>query len=95
MAIFAADLRSIVNQDGAVVLNSKQNQITTLNAMGGYIWRLLEQGLVRDEIVQHLINKTQEQPETIGRDVDDFLSVLVSINLLLPSSVSASRSEER
>jgi len=95
MAIFAANLRSIVNKDGAVVLNSKHNQITTLDAMGGYIWRLLEQGLTRDAIVQHLTNETQEPSEAIGRDVDDFLSALTSTNLLLQNDVSELRSEKR
>ncbi|MBB6144392.1 hypothetical protein HNQ77_002344 [Silvibacterium bohemicum] len=78
----APQLRSIVDQDGAVVLNSARNQITSLDAMGGYIWRRLELGMAREEIVHHLVEQTGEDVATVERDINEFFLDLASRSLL-------------
>jgi hypothetical protein len=81
----ASRLRSLVDEDGAVILDSSSNQITTLDAMGGYIWRCLEQGMAENDITQHLIDETGESPEVIQKDLQELLTDLRSRRLLISS----------
>lgn len=85
-----ADLQSVIDQDGAVILNEARCQITTLDAMGGYIWRQLESGIRREEIVRHLVEKTGEVSDVVMRDVREFLADLASRSLI---TMSAEHSE--
>jgi hypothetical protein len=83
MAILAPNLRSVINQDGAVILNRPRNQITTLDAMGGYVWGRLEEGMSQDEVVRHLIDETGADPLTVETDVEELLKDLQSRNLII------------
>jgi len=82
MVMLAPNVRSIVDQDGAVILNSPRNQITTLDAMGGYIWRQLERGMTQEDLVRDLIQQTGEHAQLIEHDVREFLEELSSRHLL-------------
>jgi hypothetical protein len=88
----APQLRSIVDPDGAVILNNSRSQITTLDAMGGYIWRQLEQGVSTEGIVRDVIDQTAAPRQVVEDDVRRFLDDLISRGLLM---TSASPSEAR
>lgn len=92
MTLIPSHLRSIVNEDGAVILNSAHNQITTLDAMGGYIWRKLELGSSEEEIVEHLVQETGEAREIIQADLTVFLGDLAAKRLLTIESISPNSS---
>lgn len=75
-------LRSIVNEDGAALLDVDRGTITTLNATGAFIWQELGRGQSADSIIQSLAERTGEAAFVIAKDLDAFLEVLTARNLL-------------
>jgi len=75
-------LRTIANQDGAVILNSAAGTITTLNSSGAFVWQALERGENQDAIVADLARETGEQVDTLERDVRKFIDALKNQHLL-------------
>ena len=75
-------LRTIVNQDGAAVLDKKLGSIATLNSTGAYVWQGLERGESLETIVANLSRETGEQSEVVERDVRDFVETLRTQQLL-------------
>ncbi len=71
-----AHLRTVVNQDGAAVLDTLRGTISTLNTTGAYIWQALERGEREEEIVDGLASETGESPHAIRDDVKDFIAAL-------------------
>jgi len=76
MAQDKAHLRTIVNQDGAAVLDTGRGTISTLNPTGAYIWQALERGERGEEIVEGLARETGESPDDIREDVNSFIAAL-------------------
>jgi hypothetical protein len=60
-------IRSVVDQDGAVILDVKQDAMITLNATGGHIWDKLQAGKTPDEIVTALSQETGQDPTIVER----------------------------
>ena len=50
----AKRLRSIIDHDGAVILDIDHDAMLTLNSTGGYVWEKLKQGKLIDEIISML-----------------------------------------
>ena len=75
-------LRSIVDHDGAVILDIECNSMMTLNATGGYVWDKLQQGLLVEDIVRDLAKETMTEIAIVERDVREFLDELKSRRLL-------------
>jgi hypothetical protein len=75
-------LRSVVDRDGAVILDMERSAISTLNATGAYVWEGLQQGKSADEIVKDLARETGVEVGVVDRDVHDFLEELKQKNLL-------------
>ena len=78
----AAHLRSIIDHDGAVILDIEHDAMLTLNSTGGYVWEKLKQGKLIDEIICELAKETNTDPTTVDRDVHAFLDELKSKHLL-------------
>jgi hypothetical protein len=75
-------LRSIVDHDGAVILDIPRNAMTTLNPTGAYIWQRLERGMQIDAIVADLARETSADPIVVARDVGEFIEQLKSKQLV-------------
>lgn len=75
-------LRTIANQDGAVILNTTTSEITTLNSTGAYIWQELERGEALETIAANLTRETGEQADSLKRDVQEFMDSLRERKLL-------------
>ena len=75
-------LRTIVNQDGAVILNTTTGDIATLNAIGAVIWQALERGEPLERIAADLGGETREQVDSLKRDVREFINALKAHKLL-------------
>ena len=75
-------LRSIVDHDGAVILDTACNSMLTLNATGGYIWEKLQQGMVVEDIIRQLAKETLEDVAVVERDVREFLDYLKAKRLV-------------
>ena len=75
-------LRTIVNEDGAAVLDTVRGTISTLNTTGAYIWQALERGEREEAIVEGLARETGSPQEVIRQDVDTFIAALQEHKML-------------
>jgi hypothetical protein len=82
MTVTPAHLRSIVDHDGAVILDILGNRMTTLNTTGAYIWARLQEGRTTDSIVAELARETGEEPQLVETDVLEFIEQLKGKRLL-------------
>ena len=78
----AAHLRSIIDHDGAVILDIEHDAMLTLNFTGGYVWEKLKQGKLIDEIVCELASETGMDRSTVELDVQAFVEQLLAKQLL-------------
>jgi len=75
-------LRSVVDQDGAVILDLERNTISPLNSTGAYIWERLRQGVHVDEIIGNLARDAEADISVVDRDVRAFVEELRLKHLL-------------
>jgi Coenzyme PQQ synthesis protein D (PqqD) len=75
-------LRSVVDQDGAVILDIEHDAMLTLNSTGGYIWARFQQGKLIEEIISDLSRDTGVDAAVVERDVYAFLEQLKSRHVL-------------
>jgi hypothetical protein len=75
-------LHSVVNQDGAAILDVPRHQITTLNSTGGFIWQRLQQGLSVEQAIHDLATESATDPAIVEQDIHSFLGQLQSKQLL-------------
>jgi hypothetical protein len=78
-------LRTIANQDGAVILNSAAGTITTLNSTGAFVWQALERGESVDTIAQNLVRETGEEAAAIRYDLLEFIGSMKKAKLSVRS----------
>jgi len=78
----ATHLRSIIDRDGAVILDIEHDAMLTLNSTGSYVWEKLKQGKLIDDIIHELASDTGADPATVDGDVRAFLDGLKSKHLL-------------
>lgn len=82
MPTLRPNLRSVVDQDGAVILDIERDSMLTINSTGRYVWERLHEGKQTEEIIRELASETGADPETVDRDVHAFLDELKSKHLL-------------
>jgi Coenzyme PQQ synthesis protein D (PqqD) len=82
MPVPTTHLRSIIDHDGAVILDIERDVLLTLNSTGGYVWEKLMQGKLIDEIVRDLACETGTDFAMVDRDVYAFIDQLKSKHLL-------------
>ena len=82
MAAILSTLRSIVDHDGAVILDISHNTMTTLDPVGAYIWERLQQGSQVDTIVRELARDTGADESVVALDVEEFMEQLKSRHLV-------------
>jgi len=70
------NLRSIVNDDGAVILDIERDSISTLNPTGAYVWQGLQRGESLEIIIANLARDTGEESLQVERDVREFVEDL-------------------
>ena len=74
-------LRTIANQDGAVILNSAAGTITTLNSTGAFVWQGMERGESADMIAQNLARETGEEVTAVRYDLLEFIGSMKEAKL--------------
>lgn len=82
MAIENPHLQSIVDQDGAVILDIERGLISTLNPIGAYVWQGLQRGESLETIIANLARETGEESLIVERDVREFVEDLKQKRLL-------------
>jgi hypothetical protein len=69
--------------DSGFVFDPRTGDVFTVNATGRTILMLLKDGFDLEQIIEHLHNEhTVDDDVDVGRDVDEFLSVLRDYGLL-------------
>jgi hypothetical protein len=86
MFTVTSNLRSIVDHDGAVILDISRNSMTTLDTIGAYVWERLGRGLTVDTIVAELAQDTGADQAIVAKDVDEFMEQLKSRHLVCGAS---------
>lgn len=86
MAAILPHLKSVVDQDGAVILDIPRNTMTILNPTGAYVWQRLKQGKAIDSIVADLALEAGMDIVAVAADVEAFMADLKSKHLLLSVS---------
>lgn len=76
-------LRTMVNASGAVILDTRQGKLLTLNRTAAHIWQSLERGEELAVIVEALAGKTGEPADVLERDVLKFIDALNEQRLFL------------
>ncbi len=69
-------VRSVVNTDGAILMDVEAGSMFSLNPIGGLIWKRLQEGDTRDEISATISRDFAVPIEQVRADVDSFLSEL-------------------
>jgi hypothetical protein len=73
---------SVIERDGAVLLNISQNSMTTLNATGAFVWVRLQRGRSLDEIAHDLARETNATFDLVSQDLTDFVEELTAKGLV-------------
>jgi hypothetical protein len=81
MATMPSHLRSIVDHDGAVILDIKRDQFFSMNPVGSYIWERLLKGEGLDQIAKELAEETETEISLVIADINDFVADLKSKQL--------------
>jgi hypothetical protein len=76
MVSLAPNLKVVVNEDGAAILDIEHDSISTLNPTGTYVWQGLERGDSVETIIAKLARDAGEDPLLIEHDVRDFIEDL-------------------
>jgi hypothetical protein len=82
MADAPAHLRSIVDHDGAIILDIRRDRFFYLNPVGSYIWERLQSGEGPEQITKALAEETGTDVSVVAADVNDFLADLKKKHLL-------------
>jgi hypothetical protein len=82
MILSNTHLRSVVDHDGAVILDLDRNTISPLNSTGAYVWERLRQGLLLNEIIDTLARETGADLSIVDHDVRAFFEELKLKHLL-------------
>ena len=81
MVTTPAHLRSIIDRDGAVILDISKDQFFSLNPIGAYIWSRLLNGERLDQIANALATETGTDLAVVMADVSEFISDLKAKHL--------------
>jgi hypothetical protein len=72
----ADHLHSIHEDAGTAILDTARGVLSTLNSTGGLIWQALHEGKREADIVRLLVAETNGAPESIAKDVAEFICEL-------------------
>jgi len=78
----ADHLRSIHEDAGTAILDTARGVLSTLNPTGGLIWQALHEGKREEDIVRVLLAETNGTPESVAKDVAEFICELRANGLI-------------
>ncbi len=78
----APNLKAIVNEDGAVILDIERDSMSTLNPTGAYVWQGLQRGETIETIIANLARDTGEDHLLVERDLRQFVAELQQKQLM-------------
>lgn len=86
MVAMPAHLRSIVDHDGAIILDIRNDLFFSMNPIGSYIWCRLLKGEEPDQIAKALAEETGTDIATVLVDVNEFLADLKTKQLFISTN---------
>lgn len=69
-------VQSVIDPDGAVLLDLNRGKYFSLNGLAADIWRKLEEGLSLAQVEAHLVEKYDAPVEVLRRDLAGFVESL-------------------
>lgn len=66
-----------------ILLDLETGIYFTLNSVGASIWRALESGAPRDQVVDAIVDQYEVDVETASADYDEYVDALVAEGLLV------------
>jgi Coenzyme PQQ synthesis protein D (PqqD) len=78
----APHLRSIMDSDGAAILDIERGALTRLNSTGSYVWERLLRGEPVSQVVLSLAAETNTDVTIVQRDMDVFIEQITAQHLL-------------
>lgn len=78
----SSHVRSMIDPDGAVLLDLEKGKYFSLNAVGMEIWRKVEERASRREILEHLGNTFQAPRGQLEEDLEVFIRSLSEKGLI-------------
>lgn len=75
-------VRSMVNEDGAVLLDIAQGVMVNLNPVGGFIWNLMRDGASEPAIVAKIVGEFGIDEHQAATDLEEFLADLYKRTLI-------------
>jgi hypothetical protein len=70
------EVNTVVDHDGAVILDIKRDQFFSMNPVGSYIWERLLKGEGLDQIAKELAEETRTEISLVIADINDFIADL-------------------
>lgn len=70
----------IIVPTGSTALNF--NGLITVNEVGLFLWKKLEQGVTREELLAGVLDEYEIDAETAKKDIDEFLNELKNGGIL-------------
>jgi hypothetical protein len=70
------NLKTIVSEDGAVILDIERDSMSTLNPTGAYVWQGLQRVETIETIIANLARETGEDRVVVEPDVREFVAEL-------------------
>lgn len=77
-------LRTIMNEDGAVILNTTTGELVTVNSTGAFIWHGLMRGEALEIITAGLASETGKTMDSLQHEVREFVDALRKHKLVSP-----------
>lgn len=81
MVVLPTHLRSVVDHEGAIILDIRSDQFFRLNPVGSYVWDRLLKSEGLDEIAVALARDTGSEISLVMADINDFVADLKSKRL--------------
>lgn len=87
MMVLAPHLRSIEDQDGAIVLDIKHNATFSLNPTTSYIWQRLAKRVPIEQIVNQVSRETGQNRIAVESDIHEFIKELKKNKMMVEAHV--------
>lgn len=78
-------LRQVLDIYAAIGVGSEAympNRIMSVNETGAFLWRMLENGAEKQELIDALLHEYETDPQTAEKDVDAFLKEMQDKGLI-------------
>ncbi|WP_263356662.1 PqqD family protein [Acidicapsa ligni] len=76
------NLRSVVDHDGAIILDIDRDLFISMNPIGAYIWERLVKGDTSEDIAATIASDTGSNISIVSADVAEFMADLKDKHLI-------------